>query len=86
MKVVLTEDAERDLAGLDRKTAGRIVSRLKWFAEHFDEQAPQPLSGALRGYHKLRVGDWRVIYEINRNDRMLTVHAIEHRSEIYRRY
>lgn len=83
MNVVLTEDAERDLSRLDRKTASRVASRMRWLAGHFDERGPQPLGGALRGYYKLRVGDWRVIYEIDRDNRTLTVHAIDHRRDIY---
>jgi mRNA interferase RelE/StbE len=33
---------------------------------------------------KLRVGDWRVMYEVNHNDKVVTVHKVGHRKEVYK--
>jgi mRNA interferase RelE/StbE len=46
---------------------------------------PEVFSGSLAGFHKLRVGDFRVIYEILDPEQILLVHAIGHRREIYRK-
>lgn len=41
----------------------------------------QPLRRNLSGCHKLRVGDYRVIYQIEKNN--VVVIAIQHRSVVY---
>ena len=41
----------------------------------------KPLRRSLKGYRKLRVGDWRVIFRIERN--AVKVFAIQHRSRVY---
>ena len=41
------------------------------------------LRNILKGFFKLRVGDWRVIYNVSENQ-VVDVMAIGHRSEVYR--
>jgi mRNA interferase RelE/StbE len=41
----------------------------------------QPLRKSLKGYRKLRVGDYRVIYEIQKNE--VIIFKIGHRKEVY---
>jgi mRNA interferase RelE/StbE len=59
-----SRDALRTLARLDRKTAARIVEKVELLAEQ-----PAVLANNVRrlkggiGLMRLRVGDWRVIYE-----------------------
>lgn len=43
----------------------------------------KPLKGTLKGYYRLRVGDWRVIYQI-RTDQSVLVVAVGNRKDIYR--
>jgi mRNA interferase RelE/StbE len=59
-----SREALKVLARLDRKTAARIVEKVELLAEH-----PAVLANNVRrlkgggGMMRLRVGDWRVIYE-----------------------
>lgn len=41
----------------------------------------KPLRRSLKGYRKLRVGDWRVIFKIQKN--IVRVLIIQHRSVVY---
>lgn len=41
----------------------------------------KPLRKSLKGYRKLRVGDYRVIFNIEKN--LVKIFAIQHRSVIY---
>jgi len=74
-----------ELRKLDKAVAQRILRRLKWLAENFDTLTPEALTAELKGLFKLRVGSYRVIYEINRKDRLLIVHLVGHRRDIYKR-
>ena len=77
-------NAADDLRRLHKIVAQRITSKLRWLAENFDSVRPQGLVGPLAGLSKLRVGDYRVIYEADREGKSITVHLIGHRREIYR--
>ena len=81
----ILEAATHDLAQLDKITGRRIVERIHWLAANLDTLRPEALRGDLSGLCKLRVGDYRVVYEIIRSERTIVIHVIGHRSEIYRK-
>ena len=47
--------------------------------------ADAALTGDLAGLHKLRVGDYRVVYEVLHSEQTIIVHLVGHRRDIYRR-
>jgi mRNA interferase RelE/StbE len=49
-----------------------------------DPRAGHPLQGRLAGLRSLRVGSYRIIYQLTDNDRTVRVAAIRHRSVAYR--
>jgi mRNA interferase RelE/StbE len=83
-EIQILEPAADELAKLDAVVARRVIARLRRLASAFDDIRPQPLTGPLSGFYKLRVGDYRVIYEVLRLERVLIVHMIRHRREVYR--
>jgi mRNA interferase RelE/StbE len=82
-KVIILPKALGDLTKLDKTTAKRILESIEWFSQHIEAITPIPLKSNLSGFFKLRVGDWRVIYEIDHKQKTLYVHKIGHRREIY---
>jgi mRNA interferase RelE/StbE len=80
----ILDAAARELAALDRQVASRVAKRVRWLAENLDSIKPQPLSGELSDFYKLRVGDYRVVYQILTREQTVVVHAIGHRREVYR--
>ena len=83
-RIRLLDTASRSLAKLDKPVARRIVDRLYWLAEHLVEADLEALTGEFEGMFKLRVGDYRVIYELLYEERLIVIHTIGHRREIYR--
>ncbi|MFQ6115154.1 MAG: type II toxin-antitoxin system RelE/ParE family toxin [bacterium] len=77
--------ASQDLARLDKPIGRRIVQRINWLAANLDAIRLEALTGDLAGLYKLRVGDYRVIYEVLWDEETIVIHAIGHRREIYRR-
>jgi mRNA interferase RelE/StbE len=45
---------------------------------------PDALAGDLAGLYKLRVGDYRIAYQLLRSEQVIVVHLIGHRREVYR--
>jgi mRNA interferase RelE/StbE len=80
----LLKQASGVLERLDKAVATRLVRRLRWLTENLDNINPEPLKGRLRGLYKLREGDYRIAYEILRSERLIIVHLIGHRREIYK--
>ena len=80
----ILDAAEDDLTRLDLAVAQRIISRIQWLAEHFDEIKPELLTGTLTGFFKLRSGDYRIIYQVRRDQNLIVIHRIGHRREVYK--
>jgi mRNA interferase RelE/StbE len=76
-------EALADLEKLRKSVCQRIVNKINWLAENFDQITPQPLTADLSGFFKLRVGDYRVIYEFDSDERIIFIDRVGHRREIY---
>ena len=81
----ILEAATRELGRLDKPIGRRIVERINWLAANLDDITPKALTGDLSGLYKLRAGDYRILYEILHDERIIVIHAIGHRREIYQR-
>ncbi|RJQ31028.1 type II toxin-antitoxin system RelE/ParE family toxin [Candidatus Parcubacteria bacterium] len=80
----ITEPGEFDLDKLDRQIRARILTKLKWLMDNFEGIIPLPLDHKFKGFFKLRVGDWRIIYEVKNKEKLITVHYIGRRDDIYK--
>jgi mRNA interferase RelE/StbE len=79
--------AEKDLSKLDKQIARRMIKFLGQRVAKLDD--PRSIGAALRGselgdFWKYRVGDYRIIAEIQ--DRVLRIYVVEigDRKEVYR--
>lgn len=52
--------------------------------ESLDNLTLTPLKGKFSGCYKLKVGDYRAIYEVFHNKKVVTIHKVGHRKEIYK--
>ncbi|MUG94088.1 type II toxin-antitoxin system mRNA interferase toxin, RelE/StbE family [Scytonema sp. UIC 10036] len=77
-------EALADLEKLTQAVRERVVNKINWLAENFEQVNPQPLTSDLSGFFKLRVGDYRVIYEFNSEEKIIFIDRIGHRREIYK--
>jgi mRNA interferase RelE/StbE len=76
-------EALADLEKLTQAVRERVINKITWLAENFDQITPQALTADLSGFFKLRVGDYRVIYEFSRDDEVISIDRIKHRREVY---
>lgn len=82
--VDFTPDAEGDLARLDTPAAERVLKKLRWLAENLDAVKPEALRGEWQGVCELRVGDYRVLYTLDKTKQKIIVHFVRHRRDVYR--
>lgn len=83
--VDFSPEAETSLSRLDKQMAQRVLDRIRWLSLHVEDVNHKALTGRLRGAYKLRVGDYRVVYELKHKDTILTIRFIGRRSEVYER-
>ena len=63
--IEFTKEAEKDISVLDKSIRKRIIEKLEWLSNNFDFIFPSVLTADFRDYFKLRIGDWRVFYQID---------------------
>ena len=83
-ELILNDRAIAQLERLDKSTAQRILEKLQWLTDNFEEVNPQTLTGRWTGTHKLRIGPYRAIYVPDRLKQTITVLHIGHRSDVYK--
>ncbi len=85
LTVILTPEAQADIKRLDPPLQTRILDRLEWISQNSKLLRHQALRGEKwGGCFKYRVGDYRIIYQINRPAQKLTVLKVGHRREVYK--
>lgn len=83
-QIEFKSDAVDQLGRIEKLIAQRILTKTKWLSQNFEQITPQSLTGSMKGLFKLRVGDYRIIYSAHTEKRLLTIHLIGHRRDIYR--
>lgn len=73
---------KKDLRRIPRDAISRIVDEVAKLA---DEPLPRgsQLTGSERTY-RIRVGDYRVIYELLRDPKIVEIQCVRHRKDVYR--
>jgi mRNA interferase RelE/StbE len=77
------EVVKKDIPALPAAMKARVKSAIETKLTMYPEQYALPLRRTLKGYWKLRVGDYRVIFEFDRS--LIIILGIGHRKEIYNR-
>lgn len=84
-RLQILDAAERGLERLGKTGRARVGQRIEWLRENVDSIKPKALTGELAGLYKLREGDYRIIYQILRNEKTILIHRVGHRRDIYGR-
>lgn len=78
-------EAEKDLANLDYGVRRRVIDKLNWLLENFENVIPEVLTGEFREFYKLRVGDWRAMYKLNWQSKIIIISYIDKRDKVYKK-
>lgn len=81
-KVIWTNDAIKDLHKLEHFIAKRILKKTR-------ELKSKPYKNIKRltalPYYRLRVGDYRIIFDIQQNRLIILIINVEHRKKVYKK-
>jgi mRNA interferase RelE/StbE len=79
-KVLLHPKAAKELQKIEKQTRARIIDSAKQLREN-----PEKLGKLLKqsDFWSLRVGDYRIIYEIDQNKEQVVILFVGHRGKVY---
>ncbi len=80
--VKLSKRSHKELLSLDPATKARIIQRLEELQDDPFPHGVVKLQGRVDTY-RIRVGDYRVLYEVLRKEALVLVEKIDHRSGVY---
>ena len=83
-RVEFKPSVQKDLRALPRPMVTRVLDYIEKLAEEPMPRESLKLTGAERLY-RVRVGDYRIVYEVDVDDRLVLIHYVRHRREAYRR-
>jgi len=83
LQILIDEAAERDYRGLPPEARARVKQRIFALGDDPLPGNATQLGGDLRGLCRLRVGDYRIVYELDVPAGTLTVIGIAGRREVY---
>jgi len=81
--ILIVHSAERELAALRGAPRERVLRAIRRLAD-----SPRPRAARKLSYGpgwRLRVGDYRILYTIDDPDQEITIYAVGHRRDVYRR-
>ena len=78
----IKRSAAKELRGIARADRARIAAAIDRLARN--PHVGSALKGQLRGLRRIRVGDYRVIYEIRADELIVLVLGVAHRRDAYR--
>ena len=83
-RIEFAPKAQRDLKGLDGSIRGRIARRIDSLADNPFPSGIKKIQGEDELY-RLRVGDYRVLYQVQGKVLVVLIIGIGHRRDVYRR-
>jgi len=82
-KILWKKSTERDIREIDPQQISRLIEAVESLAQN----PYPPQCHKLRGAQKLcriRIGNYRVIYQVNVEEKTIIIYYIRHRREAYR--
>ena len=77
------EKALEDLKKIGAGEAKRIVKKVSVYLVKDPAGIGKPLRGSFKGLYRYRIGDYRVVYEIQNQAVQIVVVKVGHRKDIY---
>ena len=84
LRIEWKKSTKKDLRKLPSMDVNRILSAVEDLADEPFPAGVEKLAGAEHA-HRIRVGDYRVIYEVVTKLNLIEVQRVRHRKDVYRK-
>jgi len=82
-RLLIRRSAEKEIADLQPDLHNRIIEKIRLLTTTPRPPGCKKLSGEDRAW-RIRVGDYRIVYEINDAAQSVEIRVVAHRREVYR--
>jgi mRNA interferase RelE/StbE len=83
-KIDLRGSSEQDLKKIDRQYIPKIIEEIGYLGHNPFPVQSKKLKDSESSY-RLRVGDYRIIYQVDKENKAIVVYHIRHRKDAYKR-
>lgn len=83
--VIWHEDTIIDLKKIDKKTAEKIINKVKNYLTQNPAKLGRSLRGGLKGLFRYRIGDYRIVYAIDHLEKTIIILNVNHRKRVYKK-
>lgn len=84
MNIILSKDAKKSIAHLQKKQARQIVLKIKELSQTGHVQDSKMLQGAKGRYFRVDSGEYRIIYQNRNNELLIVLVGKRNDDEIYK--
>jgi mRNA interferase RelE/StbE len=82
-KIILKPSVEKDFRTLPKVMVERVLKHIELLSENPFPPHVVKLENSERLY-RIRVGNYRIIYGVDKATKQITIHYVRHRKEVYR--
>ena len=82
-EIFLERRAEKDLRQLSSESFERIIAKIQSLSENPKPRGSRKITGSKNDW-RIRIGDYRAIYEIDQKESRVKIMRVRHRREAYR--
>lgn len=82
-KVILKPSVEKDLRSMPQSFVARVFKHIETLKDEPFPRQSIKLAGAEQLY-RIRIGDYRVIYSVDKSNKQIVIHYVRHRRDVYR--
>lgn len=79
--ILFRPEIEEDLKAFGRRDQKRVLRAIRERLSFHPDRYGKPLGGPLKGLRRIRVGDYRIAYQVQ--EAHVIVWAVKHRKDIY---
>ena len=83
-RIEFHQSAQKELAALPRKIQRRMDTKIQGLADNPRPPAAKPIQGKLKGLYRVRVGDYRIIYQVLKRRVVVYIVRIRDRKDAYK--
>jgi len=80
--IIYSKRFEKHFRKLPKNIQKQIINLIENLKH--DPYIGKPLKFNLRGYWSLRIGNYRVIYKIDKQNKIITIYIVRHRRKVYK--
>ncbi|HJD60858.1 MAG TPA: type II toxin-antitoxin system RelE/ParE family toxin [Rickettsia endosymbiont of Degeeriella rufa] len=81
--LIWEEQAINDLNSLCSSVSVPLQKKIESYLTKSSQELGKPLTGKYKKLYRYRYGDYRIIYEVDKNNKLVSVLRVWHRSEVY---